>query len=307
MPWLRPLAFAALCFFLNALPAAAQTAPNYADVAPIFANNCIGCHGGADAVLGLRLDSLDGIRRGSENGPVALPGKPGQSELVRRIKGLSEPRMPLTGPPFLEDGLIARIEAWVAAGMPEGVSTTPRAEAMPVRRLPMPGEPVAWSDVAPILLKRCVKCHTDNGLMPGGPPEGLRLKTLELVLAGGERVVVIPGNPGASELVRRIRGQSRPRMPLDGPPFLTDEEIRVIVDWIDRGAANDSGNTAPVPVGAKVRFEGVLTGRWAVDGTPVTVTTGARIDKNPRVGDHVEVRGTVAPDGSIFVERIRRR
>lgn len=307
MRWPRFPAFAALCLLLGALPAAAQTVPRYADVAPIFGDNCIGCHGGADAVLGLRLDSLEGIKRGSDNGPVAVAGKPGESELIRRIKGLSEPRMPLTGPPFLDDTQIALIEAWIAGGMPGEPGAASQEEAAHPRRLPMPGEPVVWGDVAPILLKRCVKCHTDKGLMPGGPPEGLRLKTLELLLAGGARMVVIPGNPGASELVRRIRGLSRPRMPLDGPPYLSDGEIRVITDWVDQGARDDSGNTAPVPVGAPVRFEGMLTGHWAVDGTQVNVTTGTRVDKSPRIGDRVEVRGRVAPDGSVFVERIRRR
>lgn len=308
IPRTPTVALATLCLALlaNSASVDAQTQPTYADIAPIFADNCVGCHGGADAVLGLRLDSPDGIRRGSENGPVAVPGKPGESELVRRIRGQSEPRMPLTGPPFLDDRQIALIETWIAAGMPEGTPAAPQAGAPP-RRLPMPGEPVAWGDIAPILLKRCVKCHTDRGLMRGGPPEGLRLGTLGSVLAGGERVVVIPGNPGASELVRRIRGTSRPRMPLDGPPFLTAEEIRLITDWIAWGAPNDEGNTAPVPVGRRVRFEGVLTGRWEVDGAPITVTSGTRIDKSPRIGDNVEVRGRVAPDGSVDVERLRRR
>ncbi|UCH74303.1 MAG: c-type cytochrome [Rhodospirillales bacterium] len=290
---------------LAASPAAAQDTPDFAAIAGTFEENCVACHGGEDAVLGLRLDSLDGVKRGSENGPVAVPGRPGESELVRRIKGISEPRMPLTGPPFLDDAQIADIESWVAAGMPGTAAPGPEAVAPP-RHRPAPGESVAWSDVAPILMKRCVKCHTDGGLR-GRPPEGLRLKTREMVLAGGERVAVIPGNAGASELVRRIRGQSRPRMPLDGPPFLDGDEIRLITDWIAQGAPDDSGRRAPVPVGARVRFEGVLTGRWQVDGTPVTVTGGTRIDKPPRVGDGVEVRGTVGADGSVLVQRLRRR
>lgn len=307
MPRIPVIALTALCLELIAAPAVAQTPPTYADIAPILAENCVGCHGGPDAVLGLRLDSLDGLRRGSRNGPVAVPGQPGGSELVRRIRGISEPRMPLTGPPFLDDGQITLIEAWVAAGMPEGQAAAPQADATPPRHVPMPGEPVMWGDIAPILLKHCVKCHTDNGLIAGGPPEGLRLKSLDSVLAGGERIVVVPRNPGVSELVRRVRGLSQPRMPLDGPPYLSGEEIRLIMDWVAWGALNDAGNTAPIPVGAAVRFEGLLTARWEVDGAPVTVTSGTRIDKNPQVGDYVEVRGRVTPDGSLSVERIRRR
>jgi hypothetical protein len=34
----------------------------------------------------------------------------GVGELIRRLKGLSQPRMPVTGPPFLSDAAIARFE-----------------------------------------------------------------------------------------------------------------------------------------------------------------------------------------------------
>ena len=284
---------------------AADPAPTYVEIAPILNERCVLCHTGEDAPLGLRLDSLEGLTAGSENGPVVRSGQAGDSELVRRIKCLSEPRMPLTGPPFLDEREIALIEAWIAGGMPAGDAGAAEVAPAP-RRVPRPGEPVVYADVAPIFLKRCVKCHTDDGLR-GAPPEGLRLKTRALILTGGERMVVVPGNPGASALVRHIRGQSRPRMPFDGPPFLNAQQIRLIADWIAQGAPDDQGNAAPIPVGARLRLEGTLTGRWRLDGTPLVVTGRTRIDKNPRVGDHVQVRGTVGPDGSIRVNRLRRR
>ena len=160
--------------------------------------------------------------------------------------------------------------------------------------------------MAPIFLQRCVKCHSDGGIR-GRAPEGLRLQSRELILRGGERSVVIPGVPAASELLRRIRGQSRPRMPLDGPPFLSDEEIRLISDWIAQGAPDAEGNRAPMPVGARVRLDGRLTGRWLLDGLPLVVGPGTRIRKGAGPGDYVEVRGVVSPDGSIRATRIRRR
>jgi hypothetical protein len=135
----------------------------------------------------------------------------------------------------------------------------------------------------------------------------LILSTRKRILAGGERVVVIPGNPGASLLVRHIEGRERPRMPFDGPPYLSDVEIRLISDWISQSAPDDVGNRARVPGGARVRLRGTLTGYWEVDGTPLHIGPGARIKKKPSPGDRVEVRGTLLPDGSISVERIRRR
>lgn len=101
---------------LAILQGAALAQPSFTEVAPIFEQRCIICHSGAGAPLSLRLDSYDGLMAGSANGPVVVPGAPDASELVMRIRGESLPRMPLTGPPFLDDEQIALIEAWVAAG-----------------------------------------------------------------------------------------------------------------------------------------------------------------------------------------------
>lgn len=165
---------------------------------------------------------------------------------------------------------------------------------------------MTFAHVERMLLQRCVKCHTDDGLR-GPPPEGLRLETLDRVLGGGERVVVIPGQPGASELVRRITGQAQPRMPFDGPPYLSDEQIRVITDWVAQGARDADGNRAPIPVGARVRLHGTLTGIWELDGTPLRLGPDARIKERVGVGRAVRVRGHVGPNGEIVVERIQRR
>ncbi|HEX6829488.1 MAG TPA: DUF5666 domain-containing protein, partial [Burkholderiales bacterium] len=171
---------------------------------------------------------------------------------------------------------------------------------------PKPGEAVTWAHVGPILLQRCARCHSDNGIL-GAPPEGYRLASYENALSAADRVRIVPGNPGASELVRRIRGLSRPRMPFDGPPWLSEENIRLVEDWVRDGARGADGRPAPVPAGARVRFGGTLTGQWSVDGTPVVVGSDTRIDKEPKVGDRVEVRGVVQADGSVRVTRLRRR
>ncbi len=53
---------------------------------------------------------------------------------------------------------------------------------------------------------------------------------------------VIPGDPENSYLIHKLEG--RPgivgvRMPLIGPPYLTDGQILVIKRWIELGARND--------------------------------------------------------------------
>jgi hypothetical protein len=156
-----------------------------------------------------------------------------------------------------------------------------------------------------IFLQRCVEGHSDA--RAGGPPEALRLETYEQILQGGERLVVIPGNPEASEIIRRIEGTAQPRMPFDGPPWLDDEQIELIRRWIEEGARDAEGNTAPMPVGREVRFRGVLTGPEKIDDVEFLLTPGTRIDDRPEVGEEAEVRGVVTENGEIEATRLRDR
>ena len=141
----------------------------------------------------------------------------------------------------------------------------------------------------------------------GRAPEGYRLNSHAATVSAGDRVRVIPGNPAASELVRRIRGQSRPQMPFDGPPYLDNEEIRLIEDWIAQGARNSEGEKSRIPAGAKIRLHGRLEPGNKLDGITLVIGSGTRIDKNPRPGDYVQVRGRLDAAGNIQVERLRRR
>lgn len=58
--------------------------------------------------------------------------------------------------------------------------------------------------------------------------------------AGLDRVE--PGDPERSYLIHKLRGDptiAGLRMPADGPPYLTPEQIQGIAGWIRAGAAND--------------------------------------------------------------------
>ncbi|WP_219724462.1 c-type cytochrome domain-containing protein [Halomonas urumqiensis] len=277
----------------------------YPDVASILAERCVMCHAGERAMAGLRLDSFEGVVAGSGNGPVVRGGDPDTSELILRLRGEHLPRMPMTGPPFLADDEIALFERWVAQGLSKGEAKTADDAAVTTAPRPAPGERVTYTHVAPILARHCARCHTDNGLH-GPAPEGYRLTSLAATLSPSDRVRVVPGHPEASELMRRIRGQARPRMPLDAPP-LSDDEIQLVETWIREGARDASGQAAPMPVGAKVRLHGRLGEQWQLDGLPLAVGSGTRIDKSPRPGDYVQVRGRLAADATVRVERLRRR
>jgi hypothetical protein len=90
--------------------------------------------------------------------------------------------------------------------------------------------PTDWEDVSPIFTKYCINCHSSHGAALG-----LRLDSYNAALAGSVRgAVLLPGNPANSELVRRVRGESVPRMPFLGYP-LEQDEIELIERWIDGG------------------------------------------------------------------------
>lgn len=295
-------AASALCAFAWAAVVHAQGI-TYADLEPVLQARCVMCHSGPGAPLGLHLDSLDGLLKGSQNGPVVKTGEPANSELIRRLKGVSLPRMPLTGPPYLSAAEISLFERWIDTGMPAAAEATRDAEK------PLPAETgavVTYADVAPLFASRCVKCHTDNGLM-GPAPEGYRLTSREAAISAADRVRIVPGQPAASEILRRLRGQSLPRMPFDGPPFLSDEEIALIASWIEQGARSTDGIPAAIPSGARVRLQGRLTAQWQLDDLPLIVSSATRVDKSPRIGDYVEVRGRLDAAGGVVAERIRPR
>ena len=280
---LSPLHYCAALILLTAQGARSQAeGTTYADLAPILSTHCVICHTGSSAPLGLRLDNYASIIEGSSRGPVVRSGDPSGSEIIRRIKGISQPRMPMTGPPFLSDNEITLFENWVTDGLLKGRSPSPANvnSGSPVKKSAI-GETVTYADVAPLFARSCVKCHTTQGVM-GAAPEGYLLTSYAETLSASDRVRVVPGNPYASELIRRIRGQSLPRMPFDGPPYFSDDEINLIETWISQGARDESGKTAPSPIGAEVRLQGVLQSGWRIDGLDLIMSKKTRIDKSPQ-------------------------
>jgi len=297
----RVALLAALLAALLLPRAVAQTPVTFDELAPILAARCTLCHAGAAAPLGLRLDSEEGLLAGSERGPVVVPGDPAASEIVRRLRGESLPRMPLTGPPFLDDAEIALFEGWITGLAP---AATPPAD-VPVAEPAPAGAAITYADVQPLFLQNCVRCHAGQGLM-GPPPEGYRLDSYLETLRADDRARVVPFAPGASELVRRIRGHAVPRMPFDGPPYLDEADIARIVAWVEAGAPDVDGVPAAVPVGAEVRLNGTWLADGTLDGLPLSLREDARVE-DAAPGSYVEVRGVLGPNGEVVVDRVRGR
>jgi mono/diheme cytochrome c family protein len=102
-------------FGLAAMAASAQAPPTWASVGPIFAENCVRCHGGSHPT-GLDLRTYESTIAGSNRGAVLIAGNPDQSLLMQRITGTVTPQMP-RGAPALSPDQIALIAAWIAGGL----------------------------------------------------------------------------------------------------------------------------------------------------------------------------------------------
>ncbi len=95
--------------------------------ANVFTPRCTGCHAGASAPQGLRLDAggsyalLVGVASAEVPSLQRVAaGNPDQSYLVQKLEGRAAvgERMPFGGP-YLDDATIAVIRSWIAAGAPE--------------------------------------------------------------------------------------------------------------------------------------------------------------------------------------------
>ncbi len=108
------------------------------------------------------------------------------------------------------------------------------------------GPPVDFArDIRPILDQRCKLCHySTEAAHPGTDASGLDLSTLGALRRGGNNTqqnIVIPYAPDGSAIVLKLRGTFTVgvRMPKNGPPYLSDEQIDLVATWIAQGAKGD--------------------------------------------------------------------
>lgn len=139
-----------LALAATAAPLAAAAEPAAVDPArdalPILRRACVECHGPQKQKGGLRLDSRAAALRGGDGGPAVAPGKPGESELLRRValgKG-DDGVMPARGEP-LTKAQVEALRAWVAAGAPWPETATPHwAYVKPTRPAPPAVKAATW-------------------------------------------------------------------------------------------------------------------------------------------------------------------
>lgn len=114
--------FACLIGLLAACGPAAAAGPDFQrDIQPLLAEHCAHCHGIDEATRqgGLRLDIRQNALDGGDSGTAAIvPGKPGESEVVARIRS-TDPDV-IMPPPHEKKPLTPEqmrlLEEWIAAG-----------------------------------------------------------------------------------------------------------------------------------------------------------------------------------------------
>lgn len=129
-----------------------------------------------------------------------------------------------------------RRSAWLGCFL--GLAGFARADEVSFRR-----------DVAPILVGRCLGCHTREK-----PQGGLVLETFAAMKAGGDvegEGILEPGDPDASHLVRVLKVDAKVRMPLKQDP-LTDAQISTLERWVKEGAKFDGESEAGTSIASMV-------------------------------------------------------
>ena len=86
----------------------------FAQVQPILAKNCAGCHG-AQPKEGYDLRTYESVMKGGRKGPLVTPSNAAGSLLMQVLKGEGgHPKMPPSGP--LTEGDVKLIQDWIVTG-----------------------------------------------------------------------------------------------------------------------------------------------------------------------------------------------
>lgn len=88
-----------------------------------------------------------------------------------------------------------------------------------------------WKEVSGIFKRECVACHSSKSRTAN-----LDLSSYQAMMRGGKSgAIVIPKNPKASLIMKYLKGEKKPRMPMGGKP-LKKSELNLIERWIASGA-----------------------------------------------------------------------
>jgi hypothetical protein len=92
------------------------------EIRPLLVQRCVKCHGPKKSESGLRLDALTGAIKGGDGGPAVVPGRPGESLIIKAVRHDGELEMPPDEK--LADREIAALVRWIERGAawPKGMT-----------------------------------------------------------------------------------------------------------------------------------------------------------------------------------------
>ena len=129
---------------------------------PLLEQRCNDCHYPEDSQGGLDLPRVSTfLRGGDDDGPSAIPGKPGESPLLLRVTGETTPRMP-EKEEALPDYEIDLLKRWIAEGavdIQEFFHVNQFAHILATLSILLPATTQAQFTPEPFLKEHCVRCH----------------------------------------------------------------------------------------------------------------------------------------------------
>lgn len=220
------------------LPPEPVLEPNFPSIKELIVDRkCLQCHTPGKEAGRIPLTKLDDLL----NAPleIVIPGNADESGFVLVLLENARKRMPPpeTGMAPVSPQEIEVIKEWINSMDDQGQSPNPDpgpTPPSPPRIEPTPLVPTFSSIKANVIDHKCIQCHT-----PGGKAERIPLKALK-DLTESPLEIVIPGNAEESGLILVTAADARKPMPPvgSGIPPVTPEEINVIKEWIQNGAAN---------------------------------------------------------------------
>jgi len=236
-------------------------------IAPIFIEKCVSCHGADRASSNLKLDTFADMKKGGRGGVLLVLGNPNNSLIIRKLIAPDNQRMPRNAP-ALEQAQIQLIARWIAEGArfdgeketdPIGASTKKKKEPVKVEMATGTEKVSFMKDVAPWMLDFCMRCHSGNN-----PASGFSVVTFEDILRGGDSgSVIIPGKPDDSRLWHLVGLQDPIKMP-QGQARLKRKNAEDLKTWIAEGARFDGKDAkgalrAMVPTEDELRMAELAT------------------------------------------------
>jgi len=94
-------------------------------IRPIFAENCVKCHGPEKQKGGLRLDYKGGWETGGDSGPALVPGNLAESRMIRAVH-YEDADFQMPPKSKLSARQIADLEEWIAIGAPDPRTDHPK-------------------------------------------------------------------------------------------------------------------------------------------------------------------------------------